>query len=436
MDDFPRTFARRVGFAALAALLWAGTACLDGEPVQGRDDAAVDAGADVGARTCATRRDCREGEECVDGVCKAPQVECTSNSDCPGDQACVLRQCISQPGDAGTCSSGCQLSTDAGPGQCVPGNADEACGKGGEACTICKENETCEQGECVEQNCNELTCPDGCCKEGECKPGDSRDACGTGGSACSSCEGEQQCKEGQCVSGCDSENCNGCCDGGECITEMTDEQCGANGAACQSCGEGKTCANGQCIEASCNMSCDGCCDQDGNCQTGDAETQCGSGGDSCWDCPNGWTCESRNCAVKPNGRWDVIAVSAEVPERNASGVFWDNRFNKPDPFLKVKVDGPTQTKKAKTSVVDGDLTPTWRETTVEDIRAEALRGSDNVTLELVDNDPIFNDQIAKCTKSFVQDDFTGSNVRFICKGTQSGSNPVETTINLRLRYHP
>src|SRR5688572_765924 len=96
------------------------------------------------------------------------------------DATDLHRQC-----DSSNCSGCCDEF-----GTCFAGTEVDACGKGGDFCVECPEQNACsDAGTCVA--CNPNNCLGCCDDEGICQPGDQREACGDGGEACSECGGPQ-----------------------------------------------------------------------------------------------------------------------------------------------------------------------------------------------------------------------------------------------------
>jgi hypothetical protein len=231
---------------------------------------------------------------------------------CPSHLACndANGQCVC---DARVCPTGCC----AGDGSCQPGTTDQLCGSRGSRCRTCSAGRTCRNGSC---ECTPQLCPNGCCfnggGDGLCEPGNARGLCGKNGEVCKICFEDQACHDGQCV--CDPQLCqrgqecaanrcactphscpNGCChpDIGDCREGNTNVFCGTGGATCARCGAGQTCVNGRC--ACTPQSCpNGCCDGD-HCLPGESNQKCGRNGDPCQFCPlcfHGWCdCNRQTC---------------------------------------------------------------------------------------------------------------------------------------------
>jgi hypothetical protein len=198
---------------------------------------AGDAGTDMGA-------DAGMGE-CVEGntkeACGGGGAVCIT---CPGEQLCDEGTCVDPPTcDETNCDGCCNGS------ECLEGNTDDACGTGGMACETCSSPAVCDAdtNSCVVP-CNEDTCSGCCTADGECVDGEAIDACGTGGMNCMECNpADQNCSQGACVDkGC-SETCDGCCDGDACLSGDLDGACGWFGVACITCDTGMTCEFGNCV---------------------------------------------------------------------------------------------------------------------------------------------------------------------------------------------
>ncbi|HEX8796861.1 MAG TPA: hypothetical protein VF765_38180, partial [Polyangiaceae bacterium] len=231
---------------------------------------------------------CCEGNVCVSG---------TSSNACGfGGQACQNCQafgeacqgqvCQGQTGcNAQNCGFGCCQGN-----FCNSGTSSNACGFGGQPCQNCQAfGETCQGQVCsIVGTCNAQTCPNGCCLGGACIPGNLDNACGFGGQACQNCQSFGDICQGQvCVpaGGCNPNNCFGCCQGNFCVPGTTDNSCGFSGQACQDCQlHGETCQNQQCQTACNPNNCQGCCDTNQMCQPGFLNNQCGGFGQSCVDC--------------------------------------------------------------------------------------------------------------------------------------------------------
>jgi len=415
---------------------------------------------------CESHTDCAIGEQCIDGECQ-PATGCENNDDCPGEEICKAGQCYApEPEDTGVADtggpdvfdagdtgpgpdgdvettdgddvtdggcSGCMLPNDAGMDQCVAGNDREACGSGGEACTQCGENEECKNGTCQQKPCSPADC-DGCCENGECKEGTSSTACGKGGEACSQCQGDTRCTAARRC-----ESCNGCwTDSDECKNGDTSRHCGTGGETCQRCASDEKCEGGTCIEKSCSETCQGCCDGS-SCLTGSRDDACGSGGESCKQCGDGYECDfTDSCDLDRNSRWDVIAISGDVPTSDQNSVFYDHRGNPPDPYIEVEVEGFTETTSGKSDTDKDDTTPFWYDTTAKDVRAADLKRTDKTTFTIKDEDPWYaggDDKIASCAGNFEDNHFRGS-IEWTCVNHKNASQPVEVNYKFKLEYRP
>lgn len=403
---------------------------------------------------CQLDRDCPVGERCDQGDCVPLGSGCVDDLDCDAG-ACVMGECVASGDtgavdvadggtgdvrDAGQCS-GCFASMGEESRICVTGTHNEACGQGGGPCTQCASDEFCERGTCKERTCTPESC-DGCCKNDQCVSGDADDACGTGGEICETCSGNASCEMGECVAPC-SERCEGCCtEDGECLEGNSKMSCGTGGEACQSCAMGEQCRGG-CVEVDCESTCQGCC-VDGTCKDGTADEACGRDGDACQSCADAFGCDSRAtggvCALQDDSTWNVVAARGEVPaKRKVNQTFggtedekWDS-LSKPDVFLKISNDAAS--KSAKTSSAKDSLEPSWKETTIENVRAKHLTGSPKTALKLVDDDVADNDLIAKCKiqfkAKFGKGQFDGKSHEFVCKHTHAGEE-ITTKVWLRL----
>jgi hypothetical protein len=100
------------------------------------------------------------------------------------------------------------------------------------------------------------------------------------------------------------------CESGVCVTtsarNCTARECGPDGAGgtCGSCASGRICSSaGRCVVVGCDPA-----------------------------CTRGYTCVSGSCQLDPDGRWDLVAVSATVPESGPDGA-WDPLGGLPDPYI-------------------------------------------------------------------------------------------------------
>ncbi len=488
MMDAVRTSLSCVIVAVVA--LGLASSCADAPPARCTGAGCPDTGgadADQAGDECELDRDCSGEYTCENGYCSAPGVECFDREDCEGEEAFCDSDglCQTPPGseDAGMDASsdgetdaGADGGTDdAGPGgdvddagdrmdggpdggqcegcyfsdgeqsdtQCVEGTDDGACGSGGEECVECGEGETCsDQGECVEESCSPNNC-DGCCRDGTCETGTSDSACGSEGEECSSCQNEARCLEADSGAGGSCESCNGCWTSGDvCESGGSDDACGSGGESCSSCGSGETCDNGTCVEESqsCTDSCSGCC-SGGSCELGTSDSACGSGGSYCRSCQDGYSCQGGSCELDHDSRWDIIAVSATIPDRSSNGTYWDpgTSSQAADPYIEVTVDGLSQTHTAQTDYEEDTHSPYWYETTVEDVRAGDILS--DTTYLMRDWDPWYrggDDLIVdNCTADFDENDFDSLtwSVDFDCVNNSGSSNPTETTVELRLVPH-
>lgn len=421
--------------------------------------------------SCKSNSECEIGKECIDGKCQKPEVECRTDDDCHEKAVCRANRCYAMKPDGGVqdtnmtvtdagdtsstngdvepgqdipkgldgdSCSGCILKSDAGS-RCAPGNTTEACGSGGATCQVCKPDEECKNGMCQTKSCTSSNC-NGCCDGDKCVDGDMNSACGTGGEECETCTGDAQCTGGSCEIPC-SESCSGCCTAmGKCENGDKDSACGSGGSMCKSCGSDEQCSNGRCAKLSCKMKCstmgnDGCC-WFGQCKPGTSDNRCGSGGEACDTCDPGFECDSlQRCDLDENSRWDVVAVEGSVPKSDENQVFWDHRWNNPDPYVIVEVKGQV-TVKGQTSSKSGKLNPTWNEKTAKDVPASDLKGYHNVTMRIMDSDTFGDAEIAKCVMDFDERHFDGGIYKFNCTNHKNSSNPVKTWVKFKLLHNP
>ncbi|MCS6798091.1 MAG: hypothetical protein NZ898_06130 [Myxococcota bacterium] len=162
---------------------------------------------------CRSDGDCADGERCVAGECRVPEVACRTHGDCDPGRACIDGRCVSSE----TCSD------------------DARCGAG----RWCDFRDTCvprEEGQCRSTaDCASTRV----CVEGRC-----RDIAAT-------CQFNYQCGAGRaCVDG----HCTAVC--------TRDEACGP-GQACQGgfcrparqCTTSRDCAAGHCVDGRCLADC-------------------------------------------------------------------------------------------------------------------------------------------------------------------------------------
>lgn len=269
---------------------------------------------------------------------------------------------------SGNCSGCCEGNT------CMPGNADSACGRNGQACQACTGGSSCVDGSCeTAPQCQPGSCS-GCCDGDTCLPGNQDSACGTGGYYCQACTGNQSCVNGVCVSECGPDTCLGCCDpvSGACLSGNQDDACGYGGQDCSTCGGNEACSNGSCVNVTCQSTCQGCCSGD-TCLGGGSSTACGTDGYPCVDCGQGFACDFGECVVDPASRWDVVLLNGEISITDPDGDSWDIFGGLPDPFVTFVVGGVMEpTSQAMSEAVDDTITPSWNVVILTDVSARAI----------------------------------------------------------------
>lgn len=272
--------------------------------------------------------------------------------------------------------------------ECVRGDEDERCGSEGDACVACETGESCtEDGRCVAPTgCSPENC-DGCCDaSGSCVDGNAADACGAAGAACSTCQEGIECVDGACDAGCSPETCAGCCDSaGTCVGGNDVDACGRGGLACNDCGEDGVCDSGICATQSCADTCAGCCDGETCVETSSA-AQCGQMGAACVACTGEQSCQEGMC-VEPSGTlWSVELVSADP------GPFdWD-LLSPPDPYVFFAfLDADGDVVWTSSSVRSDTSFPVWNEVLVTNVPAELLEAG--MLFELWDRDAFDDDHI-------------------------------------------
>jgi hypothetical protein len=146
----------------------------------------------------------------------------------PGDGGSVV-DAPAVPDSGGGCS-GCWASN-----VCVPGDTDQACGRGGVVCSFCNVGAVCSStGVCVPASCLGCTLGQCCTPLGACQPSD-KSHCGRPGELCEVCLGGQACVSGRCIaSPC---ACGGCCESWGCFKNSgaNDLHCGLPGEPCEAC---------------------------------------------------------------------------------------------------------------------------------------------------------------------------------------------------------
>ena len=369
---------------------------------------------------CVSDEDCGADRRCDDGVCFAKEREVRPVPD--GG--------IPDPPEDDMGTGGCAGCIDPVTGACLDGNTEAACGGGGADCSTCEGDAVCDEGACVmPQTCDTTNC-DGCCNaDGECVAGDADTACGTGGDACQQCSAPAVCGDGACVVPCNEDTCDGCCDAdGECIAGDADAACGSGGVACAACGTDQTCSTGECVDLGCSETCNGCCDGD-QCLSGNLESACGWFGDACVSCGTGMECSVGQCVVDPDSKWDIQVVSATVPDRDANGDTWDSFGGLPDPFVRLETEDGVNTFSAETDDVPNTTTPFYFDTILTGVPARALQ--DRLTVWVRDADTFGSTTMGSCYSEFVQSDFSGAAFDINCP-----ANNDQVAVTVRLRVTP
>lgn len=459
---------RRTIFAFAAALLLVACTSCGTDPPNNEDD--CDAGEDgcnvVQIETCSGPSDCPIGKSCKEGRCVSADAQCEKDEDCGEDRRCDDGVCYAKKreirpipdmgpsdggtdgGDGGQTCTGCYLpveadadagdagdagTSDAGMGECVEGTTKEACGGGGGVCMTCPGDQLCDEGTCVDPpSCDETNC-DGCCSGNECLQGDTDMACGTGGMACQTCENPAVCDAaaGSCFVPCNEDTCSGCCDAdGECVEGDATATCGSGGLDCMECDSTtQNCSQGECVDKGCSETCNGCCDGD-SCLSGDLTGACGWFGVACVACGTGMTCSTGQCVVDSNSRWDVIVISATVPDRNSNGDTWDSFGGLPDPYVRLKTEDAGTTWDEDTLVKSDQTDPFWFENLLQDVPARALM--DRIDVWVRDSDTFGDTTMGSCYADLVQADFDGTSFPIVCP---AHGDQVEVTVRLRVLPH-
>ena len=409
---------------------------------------------------CESKDDCDIGQVCQEGRCVAPSG-CDGDEDCPGNQICRSNGCYvpqpdtddddpedSSPPDVEetetaevsgeTTSDGCFASDRRE--KCFPGNADTACGIGGDICKECEGRKICEKGQCVEPpECSPDSC-NGCCKDGRCVSGSEGDACGTGGEQCQQCIHGATCEDGKCELPCNENTCpDGCCTrDGNCADGTSKDNCGTNGVSCNKCDpDTETCDpnTGQCAQQSCRDRCpDGCCSGD-TCLDGDSSGACGTDGRQCVDCGAGRTCDASNgfCSIRDGSKWDLKVLDTEIPKKNGNGGSWDLFGGQPDPYLTVDAEGPDNSYDGKTDVISDQRNPQWDTRVLTNVIETAMTTEDSVQIKVWDKDRASpDDPIGRCTTNFISQDFDGTIFEVFCAPDTFQNEEVTIFIRFKL----
>ena len=368
-----------------------------------------------GCKTCKNNEKC-ENKKCVAEVCSSancPSGCCDTNGkcqqgnsefacgsggnaciSCQGGEACSGGQCkkTTITCDSSNCTTGCCDSK----GQCVPGNADTACGKGGSPCSVCGSSQECVSNKCT---CTAKSCK-GCCDGDQCKSGHLEATCGLNGAKCVKCKSGESCIGGNCSTACGAKTCaSGCCDsGGVCRAGTDVGNCGASGNKCVKCGLSETCTKGTCNNAwLCNAtSCkSGCCVKS-QCKFGNTNQECGSGGQVCGVCKVYQSCQTSQCKLKGGATWSVTLIDVQVDATKK----YDSFLSNPAPDIYVQLTVGTTTKKSKT--VDNTAHPVFNEFL---LNATALQLLGSIKIKVWDFDPYDpDDPLADCTDTFYEDE--------------------------------
>ena len=284
--------------------------CTSGLTDDGKDQCPA-----AGKVCCSTQKACRDlgsdflncgscGYKCSSTVsdrCKGKKCLCGSSLPCGAGLNCSKGSCACVKG--GLCSGCCD-----GSAKCLSlaSQGGSKCGKGGNPCKSCNDNnecttDLCQAGVCANPKrangiscgggagkCFNGVCCKGCIKSGSCVAGFTTAACGAAGAIC------QQC----------STNSNPCS-----VSACSSGKCGQlsapNGSGCTSSGKGGKCQQGSC--------CTGCWDGS-TCVGGHALTKCGNGGDNCTSCPTSpctkSNCSSGACTQTPKGNGSSCTVAS------------------------------------------------------------------------------------------------------------------------------
>jgi hypothetical protein len=376
----------------------------------------------------------------------------------------AIAACSTEEDTSSASGTGAQTSASSGVGggcagcmngtACLPGNANDACGNGAQACQACQGEQVCADGQCLAvPACNPANCK-GCCDGATCAKGDATNACGHDGSQCAQCGGGA-CKDGgaglACVPPCGPATCAGCCRADGTCAEPSNAECGAQGAACAKCGTGTSCAAGVCASDACKATCDGCCKPDGTCVKdanedtcgwggsacktcganelcagggcvaqdckatckgccagaqcleGASNTACGGAGDACHDCtPFGalkcvtWG-QRHACFTEPSSTWNIVAVSGDAPPKDKNGDSWDAFGGLPDPYLELSFNS-AYTSKTVSDTFNATFNeePIGKAVAIGSFQSPAYDTALNYFVSLWDDDATFDDRMFYC----------------------------------------
>lgn len=193
----------------------------------------------------------------------------------------ITRTCVVDAGSPRCSAATCVGCCDA-RGACQPGTSSFLCGQAGASCAPCPQSFTCEIGLCRPSTvtCDVANCPGCCALDGRCVSGSlDPNACGFGGQTCTTCGSNRTCQNGRCIARCDANNCSGCCDAmGLCWSGFADDACGRGGGVCASCPAGLQCnSQGFCDMRPCTNCIVGECCAGGACVPTSAQ-RCGVAG--------------------------------------------------------------------------------------------------------------------------------------------------------------
>ncbi|MBR4986013.1 MAG: lamin tail domain-containing protein [Proteobacteria bacterium] len=267
--------------------------------VQGYDESSLTLDSKPGG--CVTSADCGNGQNCVNGVCRAVENYCERDADCQDGYICRYHVCTQKTVSSEIASCSDQKK-----------NGDESDVDCGGSCYKCAESMHCRaDSDCMSSRCEGGICKaavdpcaDGSCQVDPCKDGSCQgevDLCKDGvrsgdesdvdcGGSCALCAEGKVCNSGSdCASGMCDGVCISCSDGAR-NGDESDVDCGGS---CALCAEGKVCNSGSdCASGMCDGVCISCTDgvRNGN----ESDVDCGG---ACGKCADTAKCNSKeDCA--------------------------------------------------------------------------------------------------------------------------------------------
>jgi len=156
---------------------------------------------------------------------------------------------------------------------------------------------------------------------------------------------------------------------------------------------------------------------------GDADNACGTGGAACKRCQGVLKeCVNHACRLDPEGRWQVVAVSAAV---NTTNNTVDGDGSSPDVLMCLEAQGCPGLRGCCTSEASDTYVPYWNQVLATYTPAEIYAG---LTIRVWDED------------AFASDDLGGAQVTpnegDIARGEGTYSFPGEDVASITLGFDP